>query len=131
MRSANVLSIPLVDDAGRFVRLAHLYELGEAKSLPESGFRCRCYHGCGEGLRLRSVVQNILNLWSIKTAFLFWRGKCAALRRRDSALLSLRQLSSHVIEDYFGYGVGFDIEIRYLHEKEKMGTGGSLSLIGD
>lgn len=132
MRSANVLSIPLVDDAGRFVRLAHLYELGEGESLPESGFAAAVIMAGGEGLRLRSVVQNIPKpMVDIDGIPLLER----QVRRLAQAGIPRCYLSvnylSHVIEDYFGYGVGFDIEIRYLHEKEKMGTGGSLSLIGD
>ncbi len=38
---------------------------------------------------------------------------------------------SHQIEDYFGDGSRFGVQISYLKEKEKMGTAGALSLIGD
>lgn len=36
---------------------------------------------------------------------------------------------SHMIEDYFGDGTAFGVEIEYVHEKERMGTAGALSLI--
>jgi dTDP-glucose pyrophosphorylase/CBS domain-containing protein len=36
---------------------------------------------------------------------------------------------SHIIEDYFGDGSDFGVEIRYTREKERMGTAGALTLI--
>ncbi|MFC5401727.1 nucleotidyltransferase family protein [Cohnella soli] len=36
-----------------------------------------------------------------------------------------------MIQDYFGDGSRWGVEIRYLHEKERLGTAGSLSLIKD
>ena len=36
---------------------------------------------------------------------------------------------SHVIEDHFGDGASFGLEIRYLRELQKLGTGGALSLL--
>lgn len=36
---------------------------------------------------------------------------------------------SHVIEDYFGNGSKWGVEIEYLHEKQSLGTAGALSLI--
>ena len=42
--------------------------------------------------------------------------------------LSVNYLSE-VIEKYFGNGDKFGIEIRYIHEREKLGTAGALSLL--
>lgn len=36
---------------------------------------------------------------------------------------------SHVIEDYFGSGNRWGVEIQYLHEEQSLGTAGSLSLM--
>lgn len=36
---------------------------------------------------------------------------------------------SHVIENYFGDGSAFGVSIEYIHEKERMGTAGALSLM--
>lgn len=36
---------------------------------------------------------------------------------------------SHVIEDYFGDGKTFGINIEYIYEKDRMGTAGALSLL--
>ena len=36
---------------------------------------------------------------------------------------------SHMIEEYFGDGTKFGVQIEYLHEKKRMGTAGALSLI--
>jgi len=38
---------------------------------------------------------------------------------------------SHVIEDYFGDGSKFGINITYIHETKRMGTAGALSLMRD
>ena len=36
---------------------------------------------------------------------------------------------SHIIEEYFGDGRKFGVNIRYVHEKKQMGTAGALSLM--
>lgn len=38
---------------------------------------------------------------------------------------------SHVIENYFGDGSAFGVSIEYIHEKERLGTAGALSLMRD
>ena len=43
-------------------------------------------------------------------------------------IISVNYLS-HVIEDYFGDGSTFGVSIEYIHEKERMGTAGALSLM--
>ncbi len=43
-------------------------------------------------------------------------------------IISVNYLS-HVIEDYFGDGSSFGVSIEYIHEKERMGTAGALSLM--
>lgn len=43
-------------------------------------------------------------------------------------VLSVNHLS-HVIEDYFGNGEIFGVSIKYVHERERMGTAGALDLM--
>lgn len=38
---------------------------------------------------------------------------------------------SHIIQDYFGNGDRFGVEIEYVHESKRMGTAGALSLISE
>lgn len=38
---------------------------------------------------------------------------------------------AEMIEDYFGDGSRFGIEIRYVHEQKRMGTAGALTLLGE
>lgn len=38
---------------------------------------------------------------------------------------------SHVIEEYFGDGKSFGVNIDYIHESQRMGTAGALSLVRD
>lgn len=130
MRRANVMTIPLVDETGRYVRLVHLFDLGEKKAEKASGFAASVILAGGEGLRLRSVLDGIPKpMVDICGLPLLER----QVRRLVQAGISLCYLSvnylSHVIEEHFGDGKEFGLEIRYLREKDKMGTGGSLSLI--
>ncbi|MDP1604437.1 MAG: nucleotidyltransferase family protein [Legionella sp.] len=43
-------------------------------------------------------------------------------------IISVNHLS-HIIEDYFGNGSRFGVSIEYVHEKQRMGTVGALSLM--
>jgi len=45
-------------------------------------------------------------------------------------ILSVNYLS-HLIEEYFGDGSRFGVSIRYIHETDRMGTAGALSLMRD
>jgi len=45
-------------------------------------------------------------------------------------IISVNHLS-HIIEDYFGDGSRFGVSIEYVHEKQRMGTAGALSLMRD
>jgi dTDP-glucose pyrophosphorylase len=38
---------------------------------------------------------------------------------------------SHIIEEYFGDGLKFGVNIQYIHESKRMGTAGALSLMRD
>jgi len=132
MRHANVMCIPLIDEQGRYIRLVHLFDLGANEEKKDMGFSAAVIMAGGEGLRLRSVVKNApKSMVDINGIPLLER----QVRRIAQAGIPRCYLSvnylSHVIENHFGSGNGFGIEIRYLHEKEKMGTGGSLSLLQD
>jgi NDP-sugar pyrophosphorylase family protein len=48
----------------------------------------------------------------------------------SDVIISVNYLS-HVIEEYFGNGENFGVNIEYVHEKERMGTAGALSLMRD
>ena len=84
----------------------------------------------GEGMRLRPITDTIPKpMVDIGGVPLLER----QIQRLDKVgvrkvYLSVNYLS-HVIEDHFGDGRDFGIEIRYLREQEKLGTAGALSLL--
>ena len=132
MRRANIMALPLVNNAGRFQRLIHLTDLNgvDAETAKASAFDFAVIMAGGEGTRLRPLTDKIpkpmvdiggIPLLERQIQRLVETG----IRR---AYLSVNYLG-HMIENHFGDGLGFGIEIRYLREKEKLGTAGALSLL--
>lgn len=133
MRRGNVIALPLVSQDGKFLRLIHLMDLEmedaqASNGLP--GFSFAVIMAGGEGTRLRPLTEDIPKpMIEISGVPLLERQiqrlANAGIKR---AYISVNYLS-HIIEDYFGDGHNFGIEIRYLREKEKLGTAGALSLL--
>ena len=131
MRQRNVLAIPLVTPERRFQSLVHLSDLASSETLAAaSGFDFAVIMAGGEGVRLRPITQTIPKpMVEIGGTPLLER----QIRKLTEASLKKVFISvnylAHVIEDHFGTGEGFDIEIGYLREERKMGTAGALSLL--
>lgn len=131
MRRGNILAVPLVDAGGHFVKLVHLTDLAPAEEVRETTrFAFAVIMAGGEGMRLRPLTENIPKpMVDIGGVPLLER----QIHRLAKAGLNRVYLSvnylSHVIEDYFGDGSSFGLEICYLREREKLGTGGALSLL--
>jgi dTDP-glucose pyrophosphorylase len=132
MRRGNVMALPLVDRAGRFERLMHLTDLVSASSevSKASAFEFAVIMAGGEGTRLRPLTENIPKpMVDIGGIPLLERQihRLAATGMRH-VYLSVNYLG-HIIENHFGNGSEFGIEVRYLREKEKLGTAGALALL--
>jgi dTDP-glucose pyrophosphorylase len=132
MRGGNILAVPLVDGAGRFQRLVHLTDLAPDETAGDTttAFAFAVIMAGGEGMRLRPVTESIPKpMVDIGGAPLLERQIVrlakAGIRR---AYLSVNYLGN-VIEDYFGDGAAFGIDVQYLRENEKLGTGGALTLL--
>lgn len=131
MRRGNVMAVPLVDTVGRFVRLAHLMDLAPDEPVGDgSSFAFAVIMAGGEGMRLRPLTERIPKpMVDIGGVPLLERQierlAKAGVRR---VYISVNYLS-HVIEDHFGRGNDWGLDIRYLREREKLGTGGALSLL--
>jgi dTDP-glucose pyrophosphorylase len=131
MRRGNILAVPMVDQAGRFVRLVHLTDLAPADASGDaSSFEFAVIMAGGEGVRLRPLTEHIpkpmIDMGGVPLLERqIERLAKAGLRR---VYISVNYLS-HVIEEYFGDGTPFGLEICYLKEREKLGTGGALSLL--
>ncbi len=124
MRANTIRHMPVVDEAGYLVALESLDEAapGElATAVIMAG---------GEGLRLRPLTE------SMPKPMLRVGGKplieilVSALRRAGFGriLINIRYLGE-VIEQHFGDGSAFGLEIRYLREPKPLGTAGGISLI--
>lgn len=130
----NIRALPLVDDNGLYVRIIHLSELLEQ---PEAGelekdFSAAVIMAGGEGTRLRPLTEDIPKpMVEIGGLPLLER----QLQRLVEAGIQLVYISvnylSHIIEDHFLDGERYGVPIKYLREKDKLGTAGALSLIPD
>jgi len=132
MRRGNVLALPLIDDDGRFKRLAHLTDLSSqtTDASKASAFEFAVIMAGGEGVRLLPLTKKIPKPMVDIGGLPLLERQIQRLVRNGvrRVYLSVNYLG-HVIEDHFGDGTRFDIEIRYLREKEKLGTAGALSLL--
>jgi dTDP-glucose pyrophosphorylase len=132
MRRGNVLAVPVVDAAGRYVRVVHLNDLTpDADPVGDAaGFAFAVIMAGGEGTRLRPITETIPKpMIDIGGAPLLER-QIVRLRRAGvkRVFISVNYLS-HVIERHFGDGSRFGIDVQYLREDERMGTAGALSLL--
>ncbi|MDD3288022.1 MAG: nucleotidyltransferase family protein [Alphaproteobacteria bacterium] len=131
MKRANVMTIPLVDEQGRFVKLVHLFDLDEKTEAPgKARFAAAVIMAGGEGARLhpltKSIPKPMIEIDGIPLLERQVRGLAEAGVKL--CYLSVNYLSQ-VIEDYFKDGSEFGLTIRYLREENKMGTAGALSLL--
>jgi dTDP-glucose pyrophosphorylase len=131
MRHHNIMAVPQVDEAGRFIRLVHLTDLGHSEvGRGKADFAFAVIMAGGEGMRLRPITNTIPKpMVDIGGVPLLER----QIQRLAKAGVTRIYLSvnylSYVIEDHFGDGSRFGVEIRYLREQEKLGTGGALALL--
>lgn len=131
MKRGNIVAIPLVNQHEQFVRLVHLSDLSPSDAVSEvADFAFAVIMAGGEGLRLRPVTEKIPKpMLDIGGVPLLERQidrlAKAGLKR---VYLSVNYLS-HVIETHFGDGEKYGLEIIYLKEGQKLGTGGALTLL--
>ncbi len=133
MKGANVLSLPLVDPEGRFVRLVHVSDLGEVgKDDHIHSFSTAVIMAGGEGTRLRPLTDDIPKPMVDIGGIPLLERQVRRLARLgiQRCFISVNYLS-HVIEEHFEDGSSFGISIDYLRENTKMGTAGALSLLPD
>ena len=128
MKSKDLLHVPLVDELGILVGLETLQHLLENKKYDNPVFLM----AGGFGTRLHPLTENkpkpLLNVGSrpiletIVTQFI-------------AAGFHNFYISTHykaeMIREHFGDGSDWDITIKYVHEKNPLGTAGSLGLLPD
>lgn len=118
--------IPIVDESGKIIGLQEIEELIKPKDKTN---RVVLMAG-GLGTRLGELTKNtpkpmlhVGNKPILQTII-----ENFAKYGYTNIIISVNYLS-HVIEDYFGDGSAFGVSIEYVHEKERMGTAGALSLM--
>lgn len=126
MRAEGVRQVPVVDGAGRPLRVATLEAL---TSRPVAPARAVIMAG-GEGRRLRPLTERTPKpMLPIGGRPLL---EHIIERLRDGGIaditISVRYLA-HVIVEHFRDGSDFGVSITYTHEDEPLGTGGALSLL--
>ena len=128
MRDLVIRHLPCVDDDGHLVDLIWLDDREDVETLDAAVVLM----AGGRGSRLMPLTENTPKP-------LLKIGSKPLLERQIEALaaqgfrrfhISINYLG-HMIEDYFGDGSRFSVEISYLRETQPLGTAGALSLIED
>jgi len=126
MREKGLKHIPIVDDAGRPVGIQSLIELVE----PEIRNNFVVLMAGGLGTRLRPLTE------SCPKSLLKVGGKPVLETIVENFVeFGFKKFyiavnyKAEMIENYFGDGSRYNIQIAYLHEEKKLGTAGALSLI--
>jgi len=126
MRSKDILQIPLVDDAGRIVGLRSMKDLISA---PAQDNEVVLMAG-GLGTRLRPLTE------TCPKPMLTVGGKPILETILENFIEhGFRNFTmcvnymSDIIKNHFGDGSRWNVRIRYVEEKKRMGTAGALSLL--
>lgn len=126
MTRTDVRHVPVVDEVGRVVDLIWLADLIKQADLP---LRAMVMAG-GYGTRLRPLTDDTpKSMLPVGDSPLLERivGQLreAGIRRVNVAT----HYRADVIEEHFGDGRAFGVEIRYVNEGEPLGTAGALGLL--
>lgn len=127
MRERGLNHIPVIDPEGRLVALALREGMTGVEPRPT---RVILMAG-GLGMRLRPLTETVPKpMISVGDKPLLERILMRFQHQGFSRFtLSLNYLG-HVIRDHFGDGSWLGVEIDYVEEARRMGTGGALSLLG-
>jgi len=124
--SKKIYQIPVVDKEGRVVKIVLLDELIKPKTYPN---KVVLMVG-GLGTRLRPLTEKtpkpMLNVGG-KPILQTIVEKFASYGFKN--IIMCVNYKSHIIQDYFGDGSRFGVNIEYVLENKRMGTAGALSLL--
>jgi len=126
MRSRRIHQLPLVDRNGRVVGVEVLDDL----LTPESRPNPVVLMAGGLGTRLRPLTEDtpkpLLKIGDRPILETILEGFISHGFHRFYLCVNYK---SGMIEDYFGDGSDWDVDITYVHEEERLGTAGPLSLL--
>ena len=115
MKRRNVLALPIVDEHGKFLYFRHLKDLISSKEEEPSDpfFEFAVIIAGGEGTRLRPLTANIPKpMLDIGGMPLLERQVKKLVKAKIKRVYFAVNYLSHMIEDYFGDGRNFGIEIK-------------------
>ncbi len=126
MKTNRIQQIPIVDSNQKVIGL-HLWDEPDSVNLKENKF---VIMAGGKGSRLHPQTKNCPKpmLHVAGRPILEHIIKRASLEGFHNFLIAINYLGE-IIEDYFGNGSNFGVNIEYLREDLPMGTAGALSLI--
>jgi NDP-sugar pyrophosphorylase family protein len=121
-------SIPVVDEAGVYIRLQKRFESQSAKKIRRQnpvfimagGFGSRLHPLTNECPKPMLEINGKPILHSIIDSF---------IKSGYSNFYISTHFLANVIIDYFGDGSRFGVSIKYVHEETPLGTGGALALL--
>ena len=132
MRERGVGAVPVVDEAGRFVRVVEVYDFAGAQRSWRGGegFAAAVIMAGGEGRRLLPItLDRPKPMVEIGGVPLLERLVRAIVESGIKRIFIATNYLGHVIEDHFHDGAGVGADIQYLREPRKLGTAGALSLL--
>jgi dTDP-glucose pyrophosphorylase len=128
MRSRRIHQLPLVDRHGHIVGIEVLDELLEPEARPNPVVLM----AGGLGTRLRPLTEDcpkpLLEVGDQPILETILEGFVG--HGFEQFYISVNYMSG-MIEDYFGDGSDWGVDITYLHEDERLGTAGPLSLLSE
>lgn len=126
MRENIIHSMPQVDGAGRVVRLHKLHGSGDVEPLPNT----IVLMAGGKGVRLRPLTDNLPKpLLTVGSKPVLQHSIEHFISQGFKRFIISVNYLGHMIEEYFGDGSRWNVEISYVRETKAMGTAGALSLM--
>ena len=132
MTERGVNAAPVVDADGRFVRVVQTFDFTDAQRVwtGGQGFAAAVIMAGGEGRRLLPVtLDRPKPMIDIGGVPLLERQVRAMAHGGLKRIFIATNYLGHVIEDHFGAGSEWGVEITYLREPRQLGTAGALSLL--
>ncbi|MBX5437764.1 MAG: nucleotidyltransferase family protein [Alicyclobacillaceae bacterium] len=128
MKLKRIHHVPVLDDEGRVVHIETLDELIQAKERDN----WVVIMAGGMGTRLRPLTDHVPKpLLRVGNKPILETILGSFVEHGFRKFYLSVNYKAEMIKQYFGDGSRFGIEIRYLHEQQRMGTAGALSLIQD
>jgi len=123
-------AVPVVDDEGRVLGLITPYELA-ADVAPVKSPVAVIMAG-GEGRRLRPLTEAVPKpMLVVGDRPLLEQVICRLEQSGITRIFLAINYLGNVIQDHFGDGGKFGVQIEYLQERQRLGTAGALSLLPD